>query len=49
MEAYGMGMGKKWADIEKRLKEGKPLILFILSYGLTFSVRMRGRKRDMTG
>ncbi|KAI9635950.1 Serine/threonine-protein kinase BUD32 [Dioszegia hungarica] len=33
LEAYGKGMGKKWADIERRLKD----------------VRMRGRKRDMTG
>jgi hypothetical protein len=23
MEAYAQGMGKKWADIEKRLKEGE--------------------------
>jgi TP53 regulating kinase-like protein len=23
LEAYGDGMGKKWTDIERRLKEGK--------------------------
>lgn len=50
LEAYAKGLGqKKWAPIEQKLKDGESASPVLPAILLTTSVRLRGRKRDMTG
>jgi TP53 regulating kinase-like protein len=51
LEAYAEGLGeKKWKPIETKLKEGELSTSQLCGLGSQLTpVRLRGRKRDMTG
>ena len=49
LEAYKKGMGKDWSAVERRLEDGECRLPPCYSSSLSFTVRLRGRKRSMVG
>lgn len=49
LTAYANRIGKDWDQIKKRLDEGKTGHAKLLGTEMSFSVRLRGRKRSMVG
>ena len=49
LEAYKKGMGKDWMGVERRLEDGECCSPPPYPSSLSFTVRLRGRKRSMVG